>query len=444
MFSNGWIWLRIPCLALGLVLTICMSDAPAALAQAPARTPAFVYGITYFGGQDYGNTMVPPGVNTIYLTAGIQSIVAPRQTLIYFWPVTNQYLADWETMNELVAGSLEIYRNGRLFQSVQLTDYIIQYDQDDPADTLKLSVGSDAKAADARFQELQKKNNDDQTAYYQAEQAWQDKMDALLQSLPADKTVPPDQLPKEPTPVPAFTLYSSQLEQGYLVSLPTGEYDLQMKRADGVYQPEGAKHLVVFDKEQDAVSYSVVPQSRWNKPETSNEPGAVIYALPDSTVYLESYRESRYNEYLYGHMIEPQDVASRADRGKWVVFGAQHLANMSASSGNQTQRIPIGSYYVRQLPGSGMGYEVIPYTSTVAQKQSFEGYEIKLSAAQPEYTVRLLDDSGNFVAGSERKIMVLNTDRAWTLYVLAALPLVAGLAAVFARRRSTRRIKVEE
>ena len=444
MLSNIWIWFRLSCLALALVLTMWLSSAPSALAQAPARTDAFVYGITYFGGQAYGNTMVPPGIKTIYLTTGMQSIVAPRQTLIYFWPVTNQYLADWENKNELVAGTLEVYRNGRLFQSLKLTDYVIQYDQANPPETLKLSVGSDAQAAETRFREQQKKNNDDQAAYYQAEQVWQDKMDELLRNLPVNQTIPPDQLPKEPTPVPAFTLYSSQLEQGYLVSLPVGEYDLQMKRADGVYQPEGAKHLVVFDKEQNGVSYSVVPQSRWNKPETSDEPGAVLYALPESTLYLESYGENRYNEYLYGHMVEPQDVASRADRGKWVVFGTQRFAKMSASHAGQTDQIPLGSYYVQQLPGSGMGYEVIPYDSKIAQKQSFQGYEIKLSAAQSDYSVQLLDDSGNLVAGSQRRIMVLNTDRAWTLYALAGLPLVAGIAAVFVRRRSTRRIKVEE
>jgi hypothetical protein len=364
--------------------------------------------------------------------------------LIYFWPVTNQYLADWENKNELVAGTLEIYKSGRLLQTVKLTAYIIQYDQNDPADTLKLYVGSDAQAADARFQEQQKKHNEDQAAYYQAQQVWQEKMDELLRNLPTDKTVPPDQLPPEPTPVPAFTLYSSQLEQGYLVTLPTGEYDVQLKRLDGAYEPEGTKHLVVFDREKTGMSYSVVPQSRWNKPETSNEPGSVIYALADSTLYLESYRESRYNEYLYGHMIEPQDSASRADRGKWVVFEAQRLANLSASSGGQTEKIPLGSYYVQQLPGSGMGYEVIPYDSKITQKQSFQGYAIKLSAARPDYSVQLLDDAGNAVVGSERRIMVLNTDRAWSLYVLAALPFVAGLVAVFARRRSTKRIKVEE
>jgi hypothetical protein len=427
-----------------LALLIVGLRPPSALAQAPERHDAFVYGVSFFNGQDYGSALVPPSIDTIYLLAGIKNVIAPRQTAIYFWPVTNRYLADWELRNELVEGTLDIYQAGRLFRSVRLVDYVIQYDLDNPSETLKLYNGEEAAAAYAGYQVLQNRNKADQAAYNQAEQVWRDKMDTLLRALAPGQTVTPEQLPEEPSPVPPFTLHSSSVEKGYVVSLPVGEYDVQTTLPDGSSQPDSRKHLLVFDKQQDGIEYSLVPSSRWNKPEESYEPGAVIYALPGTTLYLEPYNESLYNEYQYGHMVEPQDVVSRGDRGKWVTFDANKSPALNAVAGGEPAQVPLGSYYVQQIPGSGLGYEVVGFDPKTMQKASFQGYQIELSAGHPDFTVQVVDQKGAPLVGSERRVMALYTDRAWALYVLSGLPLLAGIGAILARRRSTQRIHVEE
>jgi hypothetical protein len=97
-----------------IILVILVTFPIAANAQED-RQKEFVYGIAFYDGYLYGNSMVPPTIDVIYLQANVDNIVAPRNTLIYYWPLTNRYLADWAAMNELVSGELEIL-DGTLFK----------------------------------------------------------------------------------------------------------------------------------------------------------------------------------------------------------------------------------------------------------------------------------------------------------------------------------------
>ena len=48
-------------------------------------------------------------------------------TEIYFWAITNEYKASWETLNAPVAGSLEILQGGQIIRQTEPTSYTIQY-----------------------------------------------------------------------------------------------------------------------------------------------------------------------------------------------------------------------------------------------------------------------------------------------------------------------------
>jgi hypothetical protein len=77
-------------------------------AQRPEKTEAFVYGGHVFNGHSHINTFYPPSVETIYLLANRPSVLLPRRTLVYFWPLTNLYKADWASLNAAVGGTLEV------------------------------------------------------------------------------------------------------------------------------------------------------------------------------------------------------------------------------------------------------------------------------------------------------------------------------------------------
>ncbi len=77
-------------------------------AQEPDKVKAFVYSGQVFDGLGYVSVFYPPSVGTIYLLADQQNVLSPRRTLVYFWPLTNAYKADWSSMNQIVTGTLEI------------------------------------------------------------------------------------------------------------------------------------------------------------------------------------------------------------------------------------------------------------------------------------------------------------------------------------------------
>lgn len=409
------------------------------------RQEEFVYGITFFDGFLYGNAVSPPQADTIYLIANVNNVVAPRNTLLYYWALTNRYMADWESKNELVSGELEILEGSKLIATIELDKYLVQYDSENPLETLKLHVGEEAEAAYQHFKDLQAKYQSDLRAYSEAQEVYRDKVSELLESDAAKQgTLTEEDFPEPPATVPPMTLYSQTVAEGFVISLPEGTYHIRTRLPDGSIQADSEKRLVMFSKLQDGASYNVVPESRWTKPEQSRDNNSSIYTIAGAKIYLAPFRQGEFNEYYYRHMEDPQDQASRIDRNIWVAF--EPLKNVSLevqSNRGNPEQLSLGSYLVQQLSGNARGYEVVLFDPESMDKPSFEGYQIEVTS-NSGYALQLRDANHAVIAGSKRLIRVLYTDRAWIIYLLAFLPLLVGLGIVLDRFRSIRRIKVDE
>jgi hypothetical protein len=426
-----------------LVLIAILLGAVPARAQEPAREQAFVYGLTNYDGSVYESALVPPSVDTIYLLGGQENVMAPRQTLVYFWPITNQYLADWGQLNELVDGSLQVFQNGQLRTTLPLSSYVIQYDVNDPENTLALYTGEEAQARQAEWQAKLDEYQAGLVTYYRALGDY-DALIAKLRDESPTGIIPQDKVPVRPEPPRRPSVLSTAPAQGFVIDLPTGTYEVQVVRADGTVQPNSKKRLVVFDKQKDGTAYSVVPSTRWNLPEQSDEPDSVIYGAPGTTLYLQAFKAGQYNDYEYSHMLNPQDQASQPDRGKWVSFDPETKPRMRIWSGGQViQEIESQPYLVRQISGGGLGYEVAPFDPETMENPTFNGYTIPLEVAGQDYSVELIDENGNPLPGSQRQVISLNEERSLVPYALASLPLVVGAGVIAWRRRSARTIQVD-
>jgi hypothetical protein len=415
-----------------------------ALAQEPAREQAFVYGLTNYNGAVYESALVPPSVDTIYLLAGRENVIAPRETLVYFWPITNQYLADWEKLNQLVDGSLEVFQNGQLIATLPLSPYVIQYDVNDPEGTLAMYTGDEAEMRRMEWQSRLDEYQAALVAYYRALGDY----DALIAKLSKESpngVIPPDKLPVRPEPPRRPPVLSTAPAQGFVMDLPKGVYEVQVRRADGTIQPNSKKRVVIFEKQNDGTAYSVVPSTRWNLPEQSDEPDSVIYASPGTTLYLQAFKAGLYNDYEYSHMLNPQDQASQPDRGKWVSFDPETKPRMRITGNGQViQEIESQPYLVRQISGGGLGYEVVPFDPATMENPTFNGYTIPLSTPGEEYSVELVDENGAPLPGSQRRVIAINEERSLWPYALSALPLVVGVGVIAWRRRQARTIQVDE
>ncbi len=409
-----------------------------AAAQAPERVESFVYATTHFDGAGYSSGLATPDVQTMYLLADVENVIAPRRTLVYYWPLTNEFLADWARQNDLVEGTLEVLQAGRVLTEVPLTDFVIQYDSDDILGTVTLISGTNAQTAFDAFEQAQARYREDLFAHAREEQAWREELREITRNN-APGTVDPNDLPVRPEAPPPLTQFSTDLISGYVLSLPVGEYCLRMRLPDGTVQPGSEKRLVTFRARREGVAYEVTPQSRWTRPEESRNPQSVIYAQPGTTVYLRPYTAREYNTRHYTNLNNPQSDVSRADQFRWVLQQPLTDASAQIQRGGGMQAITMTPFYVRQLATDSRGYDIIPWDPSVSEQPSFDGFPVEIPV-DGAVVLQLVDADGNAIPGSRREIRPLYAGRTWLPYTLAAMPLLLGVGVISARRRGTRRV----
>ena len=402
-------------------------------AQSPERRAAFVWATTVFAGVQYESTFYPPDSETLYLLADASHVLAPRRTLVYDWPITNRLLADWLARNELVTGTLALRDSAGQTQRLALTAYVIQFDGDAPAETVALHSGAEAQAQYAAFDQARQAYAAALHAQFQLEQEYQAALTAAAQAATKGEKLPIPAGP--PPPLPPFTSYSTEVKQAFVLNLPVGDYTLWLERPDGSEQPTSRKQLRAFAPRRYGVGYSVMPASKWTVPEQSNDPGNAVYALPGSTFYLQPFAEFEVNELAYRRMIDAQASGLRADRYVWVHTTPYAGAILQLLRQDQTGAgIANQPYFVRQLPGASLGYQIEAFDPATQKSPSFYGYAIPVEEGQNAYRVQLIAADGQAVPGSSREIRTIRAVDRRIVYAFSLLPLLIGAGVLLWRR----------
>ena len=404
------------------------------------RRNAFVYAVTLNDLTAIRSNLIPPSLDSIYLFSNTIGIISPRETRIYYWPLTNRYLADWNTKNTLVEGDLEIWKNDILTDVINLQDYVIQYDTKNIAESLTIHIGSEAIEMYKLFKSAQQEYQQGIFDYYDEREAWIDEVDALYKKMDAGEF--DGEFPMEPEQPAPFTLYSTEVMKGYPIILPEGRYSLRMRINDGTFLPESFKELIVFEERKKGVSYDVIPEKRWTKPTESNNQEGTVYVTAGTEIYLEPFVAREYRDLYYTNMIDPQDKTGRSDRWKWVPQAPLKDVTLQVSyEGKVLQEQPLKSFYVKQTSGSSLSYEVIPFDPETMKQISFEGFIIEDVEDYYELKVVLLDDANIKIPGSERIIRLIRVDNGKLLYPLSVIPFTLGLLVVILRQRKTKSVQ---
>ncbi len=430
---------------LRILLTLCLLAVTVSTvsASAPARNEAFVYAISAFDGQVYRSTFAPANTKTIYLMENESNVLVSKETEVYFWPLTQKYNADWLAENNFVDGTLEILQGGRIVKSIPPQAYVIQYDSQDPIGTRNLAVGKEAVTAYDNFTHLREAYQDALVQYNKDFQTYSDEVSRIVSDANGAPLSNAD-FPTEPAKVADFTLYSTEIANGFVFALPAGNYSVQLRLPDGSLQAGSQKQLVVFAKLRRAIAYKVIPAERWTAPDYAQEPDGVIYAPNNSTLYLVPYLEYEYNQQAYQRMIDPQETASRADQTQWVSFDPYGGGQLVLGQGtSESESRAVVSYTVSQTTSSGLGYTIDVFDAEKSSTVSFSGYRLDLDAQHSQYTIALKDADGKLIEGSTRQVRVLNTSMRSALYGIAFLPLLIGLIVIVLRNISVKKIKVE-
>ncbi len=419
--------------ALSLAVLLALLMAVPALAQVPQTEQRFVYGLNVFDGTEYTTGFVPPQVDALYVLADHDTVIDPKMTNVYFWPITNEYRADFTALNDLVSGQLEVTQGGKSVATVDLTDYVLQFDPANGMGPGQLFIGDAAHTAYQHFQDTkaayldQLRQYGDATAAYSQEQ---DRARSQGESAPAS---PP------PTEPPPLTLYSSDMAQGFPLHLPAGEYQIQERDANGQVVPDSAKKLVVVAPRRLGVGFDVVPQEKWTYPQQASDASDIVYTVPGGVAYLEPSAEQELNSVAAARLKDPQSLEGTANRWQWISIGSLAPATLVVRDGDQEQQLPLQQFFVNQVSGAELGYQVLPYQAETnangtPKQPDITAYPVQAPNTRRTLSLRLVDAAGRELAGSERQLSVVTNVPGWQLILPVLVPLALGLSVIVWRR----------
>ena len=269
---------------------------PSAMAQMTNSERAFVYGINAAVPDNFLGTFAPPTAETIFLLADGTSVISPRYTEIYFWPITNEYRANWSALNEPVPACSK---------------------------SSKMGVSSPSSPRPTTRSTSSKRGHHDRRAFpwsgcrrcgggipvssrsipqglvglSAGEQAWLDAMAEVNSRQQAGETV---EVPPEPVRPEPIGIFSNGLNSGFPIDLDPGQYDIRLRGSDGTVVPESERAMIIFAPRRTGVGYTIVPETRWTTPLESSAPSDVIFGAPDSALYLEPHLAREYPARTWG------------------------------------------------------------------------------------------------------------------------------------------------
>ncbi len=404
------------------------------LLAAPDKERQTVYLGHAHDGQGYGGRFYPRAEHTLYLLAGVPNVLVPRVTEVYWWPITREYKADWEGTNEALAGTLEA--GGR---AVSMTAYSLRYDGGYESARTGLIVGDDSARQYAAYQQALVDYRARSRAYTEqraefdlAVERWGAAMAERQQQGQSSADLPPPAQPQKPEQVSVIV---TEPEQGFVVTLPAGTHQLQLRSADGKVVPGSQRTVVAFSHRREGVAYKVIAASKWTRPETSVDPADNIYVSGEKALYIQPAAEREYDAFFYAKLLNPQQTTAQDRRGQWTwapagAFPGSKLALLEP--GQPARLIEKRAFYVQQTPGGALGYDILPLDLASEPKAAtFEAFEVR-----PPGGAVAIEAPG--APGSRREILVVRPGMATPSLALAVLPLAAGLAWAFWRRWSIR------
>lgn len=418
-----------------------------ARAQGPEKERQFVYGVNSFQGRAYEGVFLPANVDTLYLLADVTSVISPRESLVYYWPITNNYQVDFDELNEPVAGSLEILQGGQVIQTVAQDRYVLQYPTGLQSGEVYVFTGDEAETQYNEFERQRLEFRDRVSDYYSATLDYRRELDEKI----AAGNAPAEPLPPPAEPEP-FLFFSTKVNQGIPVNLPPGRYTIRLRGEDGEIVQNSQRTLVTFAPERSGVGYTIVSYDKWTTPEKSNDSSQVLYARAGATIYLQPYETKEYNEYYFLRLQDPQSTAGSSDRWSWSELGEITGATLEIVVGGAVvEQIAQKPFVVRQYTGSALGYEILDQQTLPEDEERLRlrtpdivGYEVTVSPEYALFQLRLVDENGVVIPGSQRDVKLVQSERAGAFMLLPVAPLAMGLGIVFWRRARFARLPKTE
>ncbi len=435
-------------LIFALLLGILVSPG---LAQAPPIREQLVYSLNVFDGKTYTSGFAPRGEDAIYIIADKNNVITARITLVYFWPITARYIAGFKTLNEEVEGTLELLRDGKVIASLEKEDNVVFYPEGYFAENSEMYLHEEAHAFFQKYEDATKDYYARIEEYYEKTGEYREAFEKFLESIGERREAGEElnrvqleaQMPKQPSPPEGVRFYSTPVAKDYILNLPEGTYQIRLRARDGTIVQDSQKNLVAFARRRGGtIGYEITPGNRWTMKENSNDPSKTIYASGKNTLYLRPFLQDEYNDLYYKKLLDPQNVGT-SERWIWVHTTPIKNALLNLlSKGKLLEKIERAPYYVKQIPGPELGYEILEYKeeeSLEGRSPTFEGHKLEVSSVSGKgnYNFHLEKNEGEVMEGSERKILFVRKEDTNLLHVISIFPLIVGVVVFIQRKTRT-------
>jgi hypothetical protein len=441
-------------LVVGPVIGLLLALAPA-FAQAPVRTENLIYSILAYNGKDYSPTFARTASPALYLIADADSFLTVRKTLVYFWPLTGEWKTSMSALDVPIDGVLEITDRGGAPIRVIASRYTYYNERGDYELNWKVARDAEADRVWAHWSEIRAayeaamKDYRDRLAKQQESRASLIVRIQRLRNEGRDVEALVDQLadmkePDAPQQPQDYVVPPAEIQQAFILNLPSGQYSMRFRMADGSVLEGSEKTLVVHKKRRSrGVGYDVIPGDKWTRPVESPTPSAILYVDGSSDLFLRPYFEDEYNDLYYSKTIR-NDTRGNPNLMKWErIQQVPHAGIELTGGGTEKSMLQEEPWFVEQSQGSTLGYRIVPYDPLGAQKgkdPSLIAFRVPLGPGSAVTGLRTVDAGGSVLPGSERQIRVIAPPAAEpVLPILALIPLGVMAFVLVRRARKYRR-----
>lgn len=436
---------------LGSALVLAPGRASGLWADVPNKQEQVVYSIVTHDGAALQSTFVTEDSDTIYLLAGVNSFVSVWKTLVYYWPLAREWKTDTDALNEPMTGSLVI--SGEPRQVLVPVDYTYRSTTGRYGTSWKSYTGEQARQQASEYQRDSNALARAVLEYTNAENRLNVQrgglIDAIRALVRAGKTEEAQSLVTrynslvEPVAPARLDYVVRPVQRAFDVNLPPGTYFLHLEDPSGGTLEGSEKRLIVFSpRSVGLIGYDIIPGDRWTHPQESSSVMDTVYVSGASDLYLRPFEETELNDLDYSKMADNQSLGSPR-LFRWVRTGQVRGSVLHVSVEGAGSRSTEGAstvleqpYFVRQVPGASLGYQIVPFDQTQPDQQgrdpSLVAFHLPGGSGHLSFYISRPD--GTRYPGSQREVRVVRQNHKGTgLFVLALLPLL-GLGVSVLRR----------
>jgi len=390
-------------------------------ALTPDTTKEIVYGLSLWNAEGFSKTFCPQEKDEIHVIADSYNVINIKKMQVYYWPLTKEYKLKSSQTDKSYEGTLEIVKRDEVINSIEMNEYTYKVPDTNNFKIQELITGQEAKEV---FENYKHKVDEYYTTldkYEQERKEYYDKLKELMQK----KNVKKEDLPKKPVEPISPGEYVYEPQRAFILNVSEGEYLLRLKDKSGNIIEGTEKKLIAFTSNREGINYNILPEDKWNKPQKSDELKDTLYTQGKNTVFLQAFGSVEYPEMNYSNLSELNQVKTyNSQRYIWVRLKRLHQGKMQLlKKGKVIKQIQEKPYYVKQTSDYTAGFNIIEWSKELIDTTpTFWGFKVDIENGN--YTIRMIDDKGNILSGSERNIQSIDDHNINLLFIISLIPFI--------------------